>query len=108
MASHLKQTRVLTLDIAGHFQSVEGKGQHRCLHIHDSPLQADFVPVTYERFILCIEPLEQDSTSGAEGLFQHMLTTTTTPPTRMHAGSDWLVLRLDVPKSEARFFQERL
>lgn len=87
----LETIKTISFDLAAVVASIEGRGQHPRLLIHDGPREADMAQVIYERFFLYAKKMEDSFTSGREPAFQYILTTTTPPPTSMQRGSKWLL-----------------
>jgi hypothetical protein len=94
--------KILALDLAALAASVAGYGSHPRFLLHDSPREADMDPLTYQRFFLWIQKLEQSFASQQPCNFQYIITTTEPPPKTLQIAPWLLDPVLDASKPENR------
>ncbi len=82
--------KILALDLAALAASVAGYGSHPRFLLHDSPREADMDPLTYQRFFLWAQKLEQSFGKNQPCNFQYIITTTEPPPETLQT-SPWLL-----------------
>jgi hypothetical protein len=87
----LDTIKTLAFDLAAMVSSIEGRGEHPRLLIHDGPREGDMARVIYGRFFLYAVELEAAFPSADEASFQYLITTTTPPPKDMRQGSRWML-----------------
>lgn len=97
----IETVKVLALDIAALWYSVEGSGFHPRFLIHDGPREADMNGWMYRRFFHFINKMENAFQDSEEPTFQYLITTTEPPPEKL-CKEPWLREKLDAQSPEKR------
>jgi hypothetical protein len=100
--------KILAFDLAALIGSVEGRGQHPRLLIHDGPREADMASDLYQKLFLLARELEICFGSGRTPNFQYIVTTTEPPPEELQS-PPWLIDPiLDASTKGGRLLREDL
>jgi hypothetical protein len=94
--------KILAFDLAALAASVAGHGSHPRFLLHDSPREADMASLTYQRFFLWVQKLEQSFGDNHPCSFQYIITTTEPPPEALQTEPWLLDPILDASKPESR------
>ena len=78
--------KVIAFDLATMCMSIEGRTHLPAFLVHDSPREADLGLSVYHRLFRLAHNLEE---TGAQPLFQYIVTTTTSPPDELRT-RPWL------------------
>lgn len=93
----------IAFDLAALTSSLEGRGTHPRLLIHDGPRESDMSVGLYRKLFLLGQSLEQTARPSSEPGFQYIVTTTEAPPTSLQA-RPWLIEPvLDAADPKKRF-----
>jgi hypothetical protein len=98
----IETVKILALDFAALWSSIEDKSFHPGFLMHDGPREADMDAWMYRRFFTFMRKLEEAYPADQEPAFQYIITTTEAPPDDMQ-GDRWLL-----PPLSARTQNERL
>lgn len=98
----IETVKILALDFAALWSSIEDKSFHPSFLMHDGPREADMDAWMYRRFFTFMRKLEEAYPADQEPAFQYIITTTEAPPDDMQ-GDPWLL-----PPLSARTQDERL
>jgi hypothetical protein len=94
--------KILAFDIAALVSSIEGRGLHPRILIHDGPREADMAADLYQKLFLLAREIELSFPTNATPSFQYIVTTTEPPPGALQA-HPWLIDPvLDASKAESR------
>jgi hypothetical protein len=99
--------KILAFDLASLISSVEGRGFHPRLLVHDGPREADMAAALYQRIFLLAWEVEK-AFGKDQPNFQYIVTTTEPPPSELQ-NPPWLLDPiLDASNPEGRLFKEDL
>jgi hypothetical protein len=103
----IETLKILTFDLAALIDSVEGRGFHPRLLIHDGPREADMAADLYQKLFLLAHELELAFSTGTPS-FQYIVTTTEPPPADLQEPPSRLDPILDASTKDGRLFKEDL
>jgi hypothetical protein len=96
---------ILLADISVLAMGAIGTASHPGILIHDSPREADLGGHIYRRLLLCVSELAAEIVQDQTVPFQHIITTTTPPPTGLKKKA---VTRLKLGGDEGQLFGKQL
>lgn len=99
----IETVKVLALDLAALWHSIEGHGHYPSFLIHDGPREADMDAWMYRRLFTFVHKLEEAYVPERQPAFQYIITTTEPPPKEFQQ-EPWLIH----PILSARKPEERL
>ena len=103
----IETLKILAFDLAAMVSSVEGRGFHPRVLIHDGPREADMAADLYQKLFLLAHELELACGNGRPG-FQYIVTTTEPPPEELQTPPWRLEPILDASTKEGRLLREDL
>jgi len=104
----IETLKFLSFDFAAMISSVEGRGLHPRLLIHDGPREADMAADLYQKMFLLVRELELAFGAGRPRSFQYIITTTEPPPEELQNAPWRIEPILDASTKEGRLLREDL
>jgi len=104
----IETVKILAFDLAALISSIEGRGQHPRLLLHDGPREADMAADLYQKLFLLARELEISFGPDRTPNFQYIVTTTEPPPEELQNPPWRLEPILDASTKDGRLLREDL
>jgi len=104
----IETVKILAFDLAVLISSIEGRGQHPRLLLHDGPREADMASDLYQKLFLLARELEISFGPDRAPNFQYIVTTTEPPPEEFQNPPWRLEPILNASTKEGRLLREDL
>lgn len=104
----IETLKILAFDLAAMISSVEGRGLHPRMLIHDGPREADMASDLYQKMFLLVREVEIAFGKSRTPNFQYVITTTEPPPIELQNAPWRIEPILDASTKEGRLLGEDL